>query len=546
MFNITNYVKDGLKNTLLFKNNSGVSYGGEWTQIYGDTVIDKWYVGDFTSASYVITVEYDSNQKETMQAFVVARPEQASITVFGRTSIEYELINLTATVTTGILSLTATPASDNFAGAKLRFIATYSETMGSLTAPTEVIYTGNAGAGSGGFGGSGGITQTPSFSQLFVSGQDDIVAAGPEDSINLVSGVGITLTTDAEANGITISSALNTFKNILVTGQSTLVASSPTDSVKFTGGAGITLTSNQNTKTITIESTGTFASLGVTTLGVSGNQTIDGTLDVVGATTLGALTVTGNLVVSGTTTSVNSTTLNVSDVNITIGKGATSSAIVDGGGISLEGAYANLIWSHTNQAWSMNRDLIPDVNNTLSLGSTSNRWDDVYANSLHGTIINGSQNNITAVGTLNSLAVSGAISANGGIEATTLETTGLADLLTSRETVIDVTSSATVTYNFVTGAIYYHATPPSTDWTANFNNLPTTDGKIITVNVIVPQGSTAYKITSVTIGGITQTVKWLGSTIPAGNNGSTDIWSFSFLRRGATWTVYAAQSADFG
>ena len=49
------------------------------------------------------------------------------------------------------------------------------------------------------------------------------------------------------------------------------------------------------------------------------------------------LTVTGDLTVSGTTTTVNSTTVNLNDHNIVLDSGNSTSAVVNGGGITIEG-----------------------------------------------------------------------------------------------------------------------------------------------------------------------------------------------------------------
>jgi hypothetical protein len=49
------------------------------------------------------------------------------------------------------------------------------------------------------------------------------------------------------------------------------------------------------------------------------------------------LTVTGNLTVSGTTTTVNSTTVNLNDHNIVLDSGNSTSAVINGAGITIEG-----------------------------------------------------------------------------------------------------------------------------------------------------------------------------------------------------------------
>lgn len=544
--NINNYFSKGPQGTLAFLPKSNLSYKGERVPIYGNTEIDRWYVGDFSSASYYIVVEYDSNQKESMQAMVVARPEHASITIFGRTSIEDELVDITATVSASYLSLIATPKDPAFAGAKLSLMATYAETISPLSAPTIV-----ASPGGGGGGGGAPITAS-SYGTIFVSGQDDLIADGESASLNIVSGTGIALTTDSNTSSLTIQSDLASFKNVSVTGQSTVIADSPTDTLNLVAGTGITITTTPGTDTITFTSSGTFTEINATgastftDISMSGDHEIAGDLSVNGTSTLNNLIISGNLTINGNTTTINSTTLDIDDINITLGKGAVTSAAVDGGGITLDGAYATFVWDNSSSSWSSNKSIIPSTNDTINLGTSGKKWNTIYATSFNGTLTTPSQNNITAVGTLNSLTVSGTTIANGGIATSTITSTGLADLLTTTETVIDVTSATTVTYNFTSGAVFYHSTSPSADWTVNFTNLPTTNGKVTTVNIIVPQGSTAYKITAATIDGTVTAIKWVGSSVPTGNNSKTDIWSFSFLRRANGWTIYGAQSANFG
>lgn len=117
--------------------NTNHSYGKQWVQIYNNTPIDIWNVGQFSSAIYHITIEYDSNQKETLQASVIARPDHASYTVYGRVSIQDELITISVNVDSNKLTLSAT-SNPNFLGARLTFTATYAETNTPLLVPTVV------------------------------------------------------------------------------------------------------------------------------------------------------------------------------------------------------------------------------------------------------------------------------------------------------------------------------------------------------------------------------------------------------------------------
>lgn len=114
-----------------------------------------------------------------------------------------------------------------------------------------------AGAGGGGGGGSN------SFQTISVSGQSDVVADSSTDTLTLVAGSNVTITTDAIADSITIAASgggggggsSNSFETIAVTGQSSLVADSATDTLTVVAGTGISLTTDAATDTLTITNT---------------------------------------------------------------------------------------------------------------------------------------------------------------------------------------------------------------------------------------------------------------------------------------------------
>jgi len=73
---------------------------------------------------------------------------------------------------------------------------------------------------------------------------------------------------------------------------------------------------------------------GISLEGSTSAQTVDVAL---GSGTASTVTIAGNLVVSGTTTTVNSTTVNLNDHNIVLDSGNSTSAVINGAGITLEG-----------------------------------------------------------------------------------------------------------------------------------------------------------------------------------------------------------------
>ena len=76
-----------------------------------------------------------------MQLSVVARPDRAVANIFGRSSINQELINISVTVDASECKIHVEPKSKTYAGAKLVFHATYAKTIHQLTPPAIVADT---------------------------------------------------------------------------------------------------------------------------------------------------------------------------------------------------------------------------------------------------------------------------------------------------------------------------------------------------------------------------------------------------------------------
>jgi plastocyanin len=116
------------------------------------------------------------------------------------------------------------------------------------------------------------VISTPNtFSTVAVAGQSNVVADSSTDTLTLVAGSNVTLTTDPSSDSITIASTggggggttSNSFANIAVAGQSTVVADSDTDTLTLVG-SGITITTNAGTDTITFTSSAASTFEGLT------------------------------------------------------------------------------------------------------------------------------------------------------------------------------------------------------------------------------------------------------------------------------------------
>ena len=97
----------------------------------------------------------------------------------------------------------------------------------------------------------------------------------------------------------------------------------------------------------------------------SGNLTFDGT----NLTVTGNTIVTGNLTIEGTQTQLNTSILNVEDKNILIASGAADATAANGGGITIDGADATLLYGSSDDSFTFNKLL--KVNGNIS-GSSFN------------------------------------------------------------------------------------------------------------------------------------------------------------------------------
>jgi hypothetical protein len=121
------------------------------------------------------------------------------------------------------------------------------------------------------------------FSNVAVSGQTTVAADAKTDTLTLVAGTGVTLTTDAGADSITIAATAtssNSFETIAVAGQSSVVADSGTDTLTLVAGTGITLTTDAGADSVTITNSATGANT-FGTIEVSGQSAVvaDSTTD---------------------------------------------------------------------------------------------------------------------------------------------------------------------------------------------------------------------------------------------------------------------------
>ena len=128
---------------------------------------------------------------------------------------------------------------------------------------------------------TGGGSVSEAFKTISVSGQSDVVADAAADTLTLVAGSNMTITTNASGDEITFASSgsggsQNLFSTIAVSGQSNVVADSTTDTLTLAAGNNVTITTDASTDTITINSTASGGSGGSSTQFAKNTFTGDG------------------------------------------------------------------------------------------------------------------------------------------------------------------------------------------------------------------------------------------------------------------------------
>ena len=140
-------------------------------------------------------------------------------------------------------------------------------------------------------------------------------------------------------------------------------------------------------------------------------------VNIAGITTCQALTVSGNLTVDGTTTTINSTTLTVDDKTIVIASGAADSSAADGAGISIDGASATILYSHSGTKFVSNKpfeatSFSGDGSGLTGVASTDNIQTATVANFLDGITVAGVTTTSSNVNVTGNVTVTGDVTAN--------------------------------------------------------------------------------------------------------------------------------------
>jgi hypothetical protein len=262
-----------------------------------------------------------------------------------------------------------------------------------------------------------------------------------------------------------------------------------------------------------------------------------GALTIVGGVGIqGDVNIAGNLSFGGSGSQTGVQTLEVAFPIVFVGDGNAGDAIdlgLVGEYVSSGTKYAGVVRDASDGVIKFFKDAATKPTNSVDFSQGGLTYADIRT----GAITSGS---ITATGTV---GITGGLSATGGVNLS-----GTVDIQELRENLVPVTLSSNVgTLDWTLGNIYYISTAPTGNMTFNFTNVPTDNDKVMTVNVVVTQGSTGYLPTTLQIGGTNQTLRWPNNSAPTPTSsaGKLDIFSFTFLRSGNSWIVLANSNLNY-
>ncbi len=298
MLTFSDYFSQGPNSTLRIKSGTAWSHKGKWIQIFSNTEIDKWFVGDFSSADYTITIEYNSNVKETLKILLTASPNTVNILNYGRVGTTTNIATFSVLVNNSYVTLLAT-ASSEFQGAKLIFRANYTETIGELapySGPTTII-------------------QSPLKSEYGFEVSDTLTATNlliGTNNLSVLDGV-ITITNKAgspgEINNMSIGTTVpssGSFTTVTTTTLANLNSLQVNNNVTFAG----------NNASINIAPTGISGSVSINPSSIGSIDNINIGQTVAGEGTFTDLTATTSTITTLNATSISTTNITADEVTI--------------------------------------------------------------------------------------------------------------------------------------------------------------------------------------------------------------------------------------
>lgn len=286
-----------------------------------------------------------------------------TIAVAGQNSVVADVVNDTLTlaggsgltITTNNLTDTITFAVDN--ANKFTSVVSDNGTVTPSTSDDAVTIAGGTGIGTIVAGSTLTINNDAPNWLNIASDSGTATANTVGDTLTITGGTGITTAVVGDTLTINSSTSANTFNTISVNGQGDVVADSTTDTLTLVAGSNITLTTDPTTDEITINASAGSGGSGTVTSGIAGR--------------LAYYSATGTTLVntsSGLSWNNGTNTLSVQNINITgtagsiTSTGTITAAIIDAPSVQSSGA--------GTPTFSSGNDLLFDVAGEINLQGT--------------------------------------------------------------------------------------------------------------------------------------------------------------------------------
>jgi hypothetical protein len=188
--------------------------------------------------------------------------------------------------------------------------------------------------------------------------------------------------------------------------------------------------------------------------------------------------------------------------------------------------------------------------NTLSTGNISLSGDTTVTGNVSANYVIGNGSSLTSItganiiGQIPNALVSGTVYTNAQPNITSLGSlanltvTGLATLGSTLEIINTKTgATGTVTHDLSSGSAFLH-TSPAANFTPNFTNVAVTDDRATTIGLIIVQGATAYVPgNTIAIDSLAYSVKWQNNVKPTGTSSGTDVVSYTIAKASGTYYI---------
>ena len=101
----------------------------------------------------------------------------------------------------------------------------------------------------------------------------------------------------------------------------------------------------------------------------------------------------------------------------------------------------------------------------------------------------------------------------------------------------------TVSLDLNTGASVVTVSTPGANFTLAIANVPNTGNTTTGIATIVSQGGNPFIPHALTVNGSAVTINWLGGSAPAGAASKTDVFAFTLINTGGTFSALGSKSS---